>query len=561
MQDHGHNSIWGEIGMANVLHKFSNKLSLLSKNRVLRVLFGTFSVLFFIFFVIVPSIFVVSYVPINWVEISSKLFTEAENFKLVIESLQVSILLSIFVAFIDVLFGIPLAFYLARSKGRVSTLMNTLIEIPIVTPTSALGFSVALFWPLVFKEALHAYSILVLLHVAFTIPYMVRSVSAALTDFDVSYEIASKTLGARSFTAIRTITLPLVKAGILTGVILAIARSLSETGATSIALTLTGALETTNTAPTLIYLWRLKSTEDPTFLYAGAFVSLLLILISFILFFGIKLFIKKFKLPFTKVYLPLETELSKGRWSRLRSIVTSLFFIVIALIPSTFSMLYGLGHIGTLFKKFYLISNSIVFSFIVAFAVTVIDLVFSIPLALFIARGSSRFKSIIDNLVEIPMVFPTVAVGISLNIFWLNYISPSVPFFAFNDLVLIILAHVAITYSFTVRTITNAMNALDQSFEEAAKTLGATPFSTFTKVIYPQIKSSIFAGAIFAFTRSIDETGATLAVAPSAITAPVIIVDFVKKGLLADAGVATLTLIVISYVMLLIIRKVGGRHG
>jgi thiamine transport system permease protein len=80
-------------------------------------------------------------------------------------------------------------------------------------------------------------------------------------------------------------------------------------------------------------------------------------------------------------------------------------------------------------------------------------------------------------------------------------------------------------------------------------------------VIYPQIKSSIFAGAIFAFTRSIDETGATLAVAPSAITAPVIIVDFVKKGLLADAGVATLTLIVISYVMLLSIRKVGGKHG
>jgi len=547
--------------MVNILSTFLHKLSLWSKNKVLRVLFGAFSVFFFIFFVIVPSIFVVSYVPINWLEISSKLFTEAENFKLAMESLQLSVLLSILVSLIDILFGIPLAFFLARSKGRAATLMNTFIEIPIVTPTSALGFSVALFWPLVFKDDLHAYSILVLLHVAFTIPYMVRSVSAALTDFDVSYEIASKTLGARSFTAIRTITLPLVKAGILTGTILAIARSLSETGATSIALTLTGALETTNTAPTLIYLWRLKSAEDPTFLYAGAFVSLLLILISSVLFFGVKFFVKRFRLPFTRVYLPLETELSKGKWSSAKNAVTSLFFIVIALIPSTFSMLYGLEHIGILFEKFYLIGNSIIFSFIIAFIVTVVDLVFSVPLALFIARGSSRFRGIIDNLVEIPMVFPTVAVGISLNLFWLNLISPSTPFLVFNDLVLIILAHVAITYSFTVRTITNAINALDQSFEDAAKTLGATPFSTFTKVIYPQIKSSIFAGAIFAFTRSIDETGATLAVAPSAITAPVIIVDFVKKGLLADAGVATLTLILISYVMLLFIRKVGGKHG
>lgn len=554
-------SLGGRHELRKIVSSFFTIFSNLSKRKVLRTSFGLFSVAFFIFFVIIPSIYVATYVPLNWQAISSKLFSNPENTKVVIDSLEVSIFLSMLVAVIDVLFGIPLAFYLVRGKGRIPQIMNTIIEIPIITPTSALGFSVALFWPTLASGSVSPYVILILLHVAFTIPYMIRSVSAALTDFDVSYEIASKTLGARPFTAIRTVTLPLVKAGILTGTVLAIARSLSETGATSIALTINNSLGKINTAPTLIYMWRSLSVQDPTYLYAGAFVSLLLILLSFALFFGVKFFIRRFKLPMTKVYLPLETEFSTKKWSSMKNVITGSFFILIAFLPAIYSMFYGVGNIGILAEKFSLIGNSILFSFIVAVAVTVIDLLFSIPLALFLARGNSRLKNIVDYLIEIPIVFPTVAVGISLNLFWISLISKSIPIFSFSDLVLIIFAHVAITFSFTVRTVANAMNTLDQSFEEAAKTLGATPFSTFFKVVFPQIKSSIFAGAIFAFTRSLDETGATLAVAPKAITAPVIIVDFVKKNMLADAGVAALTLIIVSYIILLIIRKAGGRHG
>lgn len=535
-------------------------LSSLSKKKVLRNTLGVLSVVFFVFFVILPSIFVASYVPANWQDISLKIFSSSENTRLVVESLEVSILLSILVAALDIVFGIPLAFFVVRSRGRAASLMNTLVEIPIITPTSALGFSVAMFWPMIAQGVVSAYIILVLLHVAFTISYMVRSVAAALTDFNVSYEIASRTLGAKPFTAVRTVTLPLVKAGILTGTILAIARSLSETGATSIALTLSQA-ERTNTAPTLIFLWRALSVDDPTFLYAGAFVSLLLILISFILFFGVKFLIGKLRLPLSKVYLPLESELSTRRWATARNLFACIFFLLVALVPSTFSMLYGAGHVGTLIEKFSLVGGSILYSFAVAITVTIVDLIFSIPLAVYIARGNSRFKHILDYLIEIPIVFPTVAVGISLNLFWVNFVSKSFPLFSLSSLTLIVFAHVAITYSFTVRTITNAMNALDQSFEEAAKSLGATPFSTFFNVVFPQIKSSIFAGAIFAFTRSLDETGATLAVAPEALTAPVIIVDFVKKGLIADAGVASLALILVSYAILLVVRKLGGRHG
>jgi thiamine transport system permease protein len=536
-------------------------LSNLSKKFFLRKLLHIFSVGFFLFFVIMPSIFVVTYVPLNWNLISEKLFLTPENINLVLDSLKVSFFLSIIVAFIDISVGVPLGFYVARG-GKFSQIIDTLVEIPIVTPTSALGFSIALMWPTLLQYTLQSFSILVLLHTAFTIPYMVRSVAAALRDFDASYEIVSKTLGARPFTTIRTVTLPLIKGGILTGTILAIARSLSETGATSVALTLSKAGGELNTAPTLIYFWRSLSQKDPSYLYAGAFVSLMLIIISLALFFAVRLVFKKFHIPFRRVYLPVERELSKGRWIILRNIVTSMFFIVIAFSPALYPITYGINYPNIFVEKFNIIGSSILYSFIVASSVTVIDLIFGIPLSLYISRGGySRYKSIIDYMIEVPIVFPTVAVGVSLNLFWVEFISKIFPIIQLSDLILIIFAHVAITYSFTVRTVVNALNSLDQSFEEAAKTLGSTPFSTFVKVVFPQIKFSILAGAIFVFTRSLDETGATLAVAPKAITAPVIIVDFVKKGMLPEAGISALTLIIFSYIILLVIRRLGGRHG
>lgn len=536
-------------------------MSTLSKKIFLRKFLHALSVCFFIFFAILPSIFVVTYVPINWNLISEKLFLIPENMNLALDSLKISIILSLIIALIDIVVGVPLGFYVARG-GRVSYVIDTLIEIPIVTPTSALGFSVALLWPTLLQFTIQSFIILILLHTAFTIPYMIRSVAAALRDFDISYEIVSKTLGARPFTSIRTVTLPLIKGGIMTGSLLAIARSLSETGATSVALTLSKAGGELNTAPTLIYFWRTLAGEDPSYLYMGSFVSLMLILISLVLFFVVRVFFNKFHITLRRIYLPVESELSRSRWLVFRNIITSLFFIIIAFVPVLYPISYGIAYPNILIEKFDIIGNSIVYSFIVAISVTIIDLIFGLPLSLYIARGgSNRYKNIIDYLIEIPIVFPTVAVGISLNLFWITFVSNIFPMIQLSDIILIIFAHVAITFSFIVRSVVNALNSLDQSFEEAAKTLGSTPFSTFIKVVFPQIKFSILAGAIFVFTRSLDETGATLAVAPKALTAPVIIVDYVKRGLLPEAGIFALTLIVFSYIILMIIRKIGERHG
>ncbi len=92
----------------------------------------------------------ITYVPLNWNLIYEKLFLIPENIGLALDSLKISLVLSLIVAFIDILVGVPLGFYVARG-GKTSYIIDTLIEIPIVTPTSALGFSVALLWPTILQ--------------------------------------------------------------------------------------------------------------------------------------------------------------------------------------------------------------------------------------------------------------------------------------------------------------------------------------------------------------------------------------------------------------------------
>jgi ABC-type sulfate transport system permease component len=144
--------------------------------------------------------------------------------------------------------------------------------------------------------------------------------------------------------------------------------------------------------------------------------------------------------------------------------------------------------------------------------------------------------------------------GFSLGQFWTDQsLIPSVP------TILIILAHVAFTYPLVVRNVAGAIEEIDPSYEETARTLGAKPIQGFRRVLYPMIKSSILAGSIMAFTRSLGETGATQAVVSDVVTAPVYIVELVNTNQYYLAGLACIILIVVSYAAMLMLRYLTGR--
>lgn len=191
--------------------------------------------------------------------------------------------------------------------------------------------------------------------------------------------------------------------------------------------------------------------------------------------------------------------------------------------------------------------------------VTGLNIVIGLPMAILIARkrlGNSP-STILDVLVNIPIIVPSIALGVSLKFFWQN-------FSFMPEMLLLILSHVTITYPYFVRSISAAVERISPDLEEASRTLGAKPFGVFRTIILPLTKYSIFSGAVMVFTRSLSETGATVAVVTTLKTAPVVLVDWFRHPELytsLEKGLASGFLILFSFIILLGLRLIVKGKG
>jgi thiamine transport system permease protein len=492
----------------------------------------------------------------------------------VANSFAIALLVSAF----DVLAGIPLAWLITRGKSRWLNVLDTFADIPFIVPTAALGYSLLLFWngpqgiSALFSGSLIStgWLLIVLLHFAFSYPIVVRVMVGALLDYKREYEQQSRTLGAPPFMATRTVTFPILKPALIAAFILSFARSLSETGATFI---VAGAFEN---GPVFLQNVRNELSVSAPALYEGVtvFASVLLIIISLTIFGLIRILGPRLRLPFNRVLPSIERKLSYSKAAMSRNSVTIIVFVAIVLLPSLF---VALPAFQALFTNTFTdaISGSGVWgdywqslslSYILGAIVTLIGFIVGLPMALLIAR--KKFgkipSTLLDILVNVPLIVPSIALGVSLKFFWQS--------FAFiPEFLLLVFAHLAITYPYFVRSMSAAFERISLDMEEAARTLGAKPFGAFRTIMLPLAKYSILSGAIMVFTRSISETGATLAVVTNLQTAPVVIVNWVKtlqNPALVNTGITSSVvglgcgiLIVLSFIILLLLRFVTRGKG
>jgi thiamine transport system permease protein len=476
----------------------------------------------------------------------------------IIGAVVLSFEVSVVATLINFVVGLPLAWYLVRKKPKRRGLLDTLIDVPLAFPTAATGFSAALFWgmtPGIVDKPLGALSItsspvilLTLLMVVFSFPYMVRPLASILEELSAEYDTVAGTCGASRFTAARTITLPLFRAGLVTAVTLCLAKTLSETGGVMAALATISSREVNATA--LIGTWKGASVFNPTLVPGLAFLSFLLILLSLTLIMVSKILIMRAKLPVKKVWPRFERRLSRGWVPKAKDVAVFLFLAFVVLLPA----FYIFGYVATPqdghadLTGFW---NSLGYSFFVAGIVTGIVLVLGIPMGILIARHKNKkVSSTLDVLANIPFIVPTAALGFSLGLFWSTQSIIPVS----SEILIIIMAHIAFTYPYVVRNVVGALEQLSPEYEETARTLGAKPLQGFRRVTFPLIKMSILSGAIMTFTRSVGETGATIAVSPEAITAPVYIVSLIRAESYYVAGISSAILIVFSFLIILLIR-------
>lgn len=552
-------------------------LRVVSTRWSLRVWYGGI-VGFFVFMVLLPTLFVLGYVLADWGSVGIVLADPSKS-SLILPAIWLSFGVAGAVAVLDLVAGLPLAWLIVRHDFRGKSWFNTLIDSPLAVTTAGLGFSVVLLWgisggakaiPLALfpPGALHltdsAFLILVLLHLTTTFPYMVRSLAAILEEIDVEYENAARAAGASRLTAARTITLPMFRSGMATGLLLVLAKALSDTGGALTALTLIGAVDRNEFNGTaLIGTWKGLVSSDPTLQPALAFVSALMIALSLVLLVAVKYVAVRLKIPLRRVRPKLERRLSERPAARLRDLGATVFLVLFILTPSFFFLTFlGVGaETGALdWGRFW---SSVGISFLVGGVATVVDLSTGVPLAILITRG--RFRRLgkgLDALVNIPYIVPSAALGISLSLFWgaQKTIVPS-------DVILVIFAHIAFTFPFVVRNVVGALEQLDPATEETARTLGAKPVQVFRRVLLPAVRPAILAGSVMAFTRSLGETGATQSVSTQVKTIPILLVDLINQKTAASlyqAALAQLVLLIVSFAAILGLRFLverRRRHG
>ncbi|MHA2030513.1 MAG: molybdate ABC transporter permease subunit, partial [Candidatus Kariarchaeaceae archaeon] len=247
-------------------------------------------------------------------------------------------------------------------------------------------------------------------------------------------------------------------------------------------------------------------------------------------------------------------------------------FSILVLIPSLFVISYlasvwnqgptGDRKGGALYQVFEAPDNkwealqlSLITSVEVAFIVTILNLILGIPMAYLLVKRQywGRWRTVLDALVDIPLVIPSSALGFSVFLLWgnlgLNMVDPGIW--------MIVLAHLTFTYPFAVRPMISYFESYDYTYYEAARTLGASDLTSFRRIILPMLKRGIFASAILTFTRSLSETGATIIVMGNSRTVPVLIVDLVESEALPAAAFAATVLIGISFIMMLTARTLG----
>ncbi|MFH1125943.1 MAG: iron ABC transporter permease [Candidatus Altiarchaeota archaeon] len=512
-----------------------SRLSKLQEMHVIHLI----ALLLFIFIIFLPPVYVLSYA------FKTKFTFDAVSRTALVNSLVIGLV----VTAVNIALGLPVAWVLAKRKTfRLRQLVDTLIDMPLVVPTSVLGLSVFYFWSsgmgslfgvsdgLISKGPI----LIALLHIVFTFPYMVRSVEAAILQIDMTHEQAATMLGASPLTVFRTISLPLFKNGLISGAILVFTRNLSETGATMMVSGLYA------TAPTIVVDY--KNAGD---IPSAAAISVLLIGIAVILLVLTRLMSGSFRIPMTRVW-PNEEKILSYKYYKLRDILVAILVFAVILLPTFYIILSGVDVIkpNTFVEliKDKVLLNSIIVSFFIGGIVTVVNLLLAIPIGIIISKNFFKIGGVVDIMSDIILLVPTSALGISLSLFWKN--------FALNEFLILILAHLSFTFPLMVRPIAASLSGVDSHIEDAARTMGARPLKVFRTVVYPLIKPGILAGVIMTFMRSLSETGATLSVSENIKTIPVLLVNLFTSGEIDDKAIlACIILFVLSFIFILALKR------
>jgi sulfate/thiosulfate transport system permease protein len=198
-------------------------------------------------------------------------------------------------------------------------------------------------------------------------------------------------------------------------------------------------------------------------------------------------------------------------------------------------------------------------------AVALINAVLGTITAWVLVRETFRGKSFVNAIIDLPFALPTIVAGLTL----LTLYGPQSPVginVAFTT-TSIVLAMLFVTLPFVVRTVQPVLLELDREMEQAARSLGASNWQTFRRVVFPNVLPGILSGVALAFAKAVGEFGSLVIITGhlpyKTQVSSVFIFSRIESGDRAGAAAVAVVLLVISFGLLLsigAIRHYATRH-
>lgn len=198
-----------------------------------------------------------------------------------------------------------------------------------------------------------------------------------------------------------------------------------------------------------------------------------------------------------------------------------------------------------------------------SFIAALINVFFGLIMAWILVRYRFPGRKFFDAVVDLPFALPTAVAGIALTALYApqGWIGKYFEHFgikiAFTPIGIMI-ALVFIGLPFVVRTVQPVLEDMEHELEEAAASLGATRWQTFTMIILPHISPALLTGFAMAFARALGEYGSVIFIAGNmpmvSEIVPLIIITKLEQYDYAGATAIAVVMLISSFILLLIIN-------
>jgi len=197
---------------------------------------------------------------------------------------------------------------------------------------------------------------------------------------------------------------------------------------------------------------------------------------------------------------------------------------------------------------------------------TLVSFILGVPFAYFLARKEFKGKSLVESIVDIPIVIPHTVAGICLLTVvsprcWFGQMLDNLGIEVLGTFTAIVLAMTFVSMPFLINAAKEAFKWVSPRMENVSRTLGANHMQTFFHITFLLAWRDILSGMILTWARAISEFGAVIILAYHPMIAPTLIYErFSTYGMLYAVPV-TIILIVICLIIFILLRLVASDLG